>query len=144
MKEKFSKDYPKFQAKIANFVLMQNFTSRYEEYENLFNQMASIAPEDMKEYIQKSPTFLVARNKSLALMERIVELHRSLKEIFELSELELGIKYNYNLDKIDKEIADILKESAFLLHKYEEVSQEGRRAIELANNPFSSQTLQGI
>jgi hypothetical protein len=141
MKDKFATDYVKFQAKIANFVLSQNFTARCEEYENLFNQMSSISPDDMKEYVQKSPAFLTARNKSLSIMEKIVEVHRSLKELFELSENELGLKYSYNLDKVDKEIADRLKEAAFLLHKYEEASKEGRKAIEIADNPFLAQAL---
>lgn len=141
MKEKFSEDYVKFQVKIANFVLSQNFTARCEEYENLFNQMASISPDDMKEYIQKSPAFLVARNKSLALMEKIVEVHHSLKELFELNENELGIKYGYNLQMVDKEVAKMLQHASFLLHKYEEASQEGRKAIEIADNPFLSQAL---
>jgi len=141
MKEQFSNDYPKFQAKIANFVLSQNFTARCEEYENLFNQMSSISPDDMKEYAQKSPAFLDARNKSLAYMEKIVEIHRSLQELFEYNENELGLKYNYNLTKVDKEIAEKLKEAAYYLHKYEEASEEGRKAIEIADNPFLSQAL---
>ncbi len=141
MKEEFSQDYIKFQAKIANFVLTQNFESRYEEYENLFNQMASISPDDMKDYIQKSPDFLDARNKSLSIMEKIVAMHRSLKELFELSENELGVKYDYDLKKVDEEIASKLKEAAYLLHKFEQVSQQGRDAIEKANNPFLAQAL---
>ncbi len=141
MQEQFSQDYIKFQAKIANFVRTQNFESRCEEYENLFNQMASISPDDMKEYIQKSPDFLDARNKSLSIMEKIVAIHRSLKELFELSENKLGVKYNYNLEKVDEEIASKLKEAAYLLHKFEQVSQQGRDAIEKANNPFLAQAL---
>ncbi|MBU1659586.1 hypothetical protein KKG72_11150 [bacterium] len=141
MKEQFSKDYVKFQLKTANFIMSQNFAARCEEYENLFNQMASISPDDMKEYIQKSPTFLHARNKSLSLMEKIVSLHHSLKEIFELKEDELGLKYNYNLEKADKEIASKLHEAAYLLHEFEKVSKEGRKAIEIADSPFLSQAL---
>jgi len=141
MKEKFSQDYAKFQVKIANFVLSQNFTQRCEEYENLFNQMASISPDDMKEYIQKSPAFLDARNKSLSMMEKIVEIHRSLKELFELNENELGLKYSYNLNKVDEEIAQKLKEAAYLIHQFEKISEEGRKAIEIADNPFLSQAL---
>lgn len=141
MQEQFSKDYVKFQVKIANFVLTQNFTARCEEYENLFNQMASISPDDMKQYIQKSPDFLVARNKSLSIMEKIVSLHKSLKEIFELNENQLGLRYQYNLEEVDKEIAEKLKEAAYLLHQFEKVSEDGRKAIEIADNPFLSQVL---
>ena len=141
MEEQFSKDYAKFQVKIANFVLTQNFTARCEEYENLFNQMASISPDDMKEYVQKSPAFLDARNKSLSLMERIVDIHRSLKEIFELNENELGLKYQYDLEKVDKEIAKKLQEAAYCLNEFETESKKGREAIEIADNPFFSQAL---
>ncbi|WP_373004701.1 hypothetical protein [Sulfurimonas sp.] len=139
MKEQFSLDYAKFQVKMANFVLSQNFTARCEEYEKLFNQMSSVSPDDMKEYVQKSPAFLNARNRSISLMERIVEIHRSLKELFELSENELGLKYNYDLEKADKEIAEKLKEAAYLLHEYEKASKNGRKAIEKADNPFLAQ-----
>lgn len=141
MKEEFSKNYIKFQAKTANFILTQNFAQRCEEYENLFNQMASIAPDDMKEYIQKSPAFLHARNKSLSLMERIVAIHRSLKELFELSKDALGVKFGYDLAKVDEEIAKMLKEVSYLLHEYEKASHLGREAIKKADNPFLSQAL---
>lgn len=139
MKEKFSQEYPRFQAKIANFVLAQNFTQRCEEYEELFEQMSSISPDDMKEYVQKSPIFLKARNQSLSMMERIVEIHRSLKEIFELGEDELGAKYSYNLLEVDKDIAKMLQEAAYLLKEFERVSQAGRDAIKKADDPFLSQ-----
>jgi hypothetical protein len=141
MKKQFSSEYVKFQLKIANFILTQNFTARCNEYEILFNQMSSISPDDMKEYVQKSPSFLTARNKSLSLMEKIVQLHHFLKELFELSENELGLRYSYNLDKVDKIIADKLKEAAYLIHKFEIASEEGRRAIEVVNNPFLAQAL---
>jgi len=141
MKEKYSNEYPKFQAKIANFVLSQNFTARLEEYEELFNQMSSISPDDMRMYAQKSPAFLDARNKSLSLMEQILTLHRELKTLFELNEHELGLRYNYSLETIDKEIADKLKRSAYLLHQYTTVSEAGRKAIEIADNPFLAQAL---
>ena len=137
----FLQDYPKFQLKIANFVLTQNFTARSEEYENLFNQMASISPDDMKEYIQKSPKFLDARNKSLATMERIVAIHKELGALFELSQDELGQKFNYDLSQVDALIAERLKESGYLLHVYTQASEAGRKAIESVNNPFLAQAL---
>ncbi|MDD2904830.1 MAG: hypothetical protein WBK95_07285 [Sulfurimonas sp.] len=141
MKEKFSNEYPKFQAKIANFVLSQNFTARCEEYDELFNQMSSIAPDDMRVYAQKSPAFLDARNKSLSIMEQIVSIHRDLKNLFELNEDALGIAYNYDLEAVDKHIAEKLKQSAYLLHQYALVSEAGRKAIEIADNPFLAQAL---
>ncbi len=142
MKEKFSQDYPRFKTKIANFVLTQNFTDRCKEYEEYFEQMSSISPDDMKEYVQKSPTFLKARNKSLSMMENIVDIHRKLKELFELNEDELGLKYSYNLLEVDKEIAKLLQEAAFLLKEFEKVSQIGRDAIKKADDPFLSQVHQ--
>jgi hypothetical protein len=141
MKEKFSNEYPKFQAKIANFVLSQNFTARCEEYDELFNQMSSIAPDDMRIYAQKSPAFLDARNKSLSIMEQIVSIHRDLKSLFELNEEAIGLAYNYDLPAVDKDIAEKLKHSAHLLHQYAIVSEAGRKAIEIADNPFLAQAL---
>lgn len=141
MKEKFLQDYPKFQLKIANFVLTQNFTVRCEEYENLFNQMASVSPDDMKEYIQKSPQFLEARNKSLSSMERIVAIHKELQTLFELSQEQLGARFEYNLEQVDAYIADKLKESGYLLTLYTQASEAGRKAIETLNNPFLAQAL---
>lgn len=141
MKEKFELEYPKFQVKIANFLMTQNFDARCEEYENLFNQMSSIAPDDMKVYVEKSPAFLQARNKSLAYMERIVELHRELKEIFSLDKDTLAKQYNYQLKEVDTLIAKKLQESAYLLKQYEESSEAGRKAIENVNNPFLAQAL---
>ena len=141
MKNKFSSEYPKFQAKIANFVLSNNFTARCEEYEHLFNQMSSISPDDMRTYAQKSPQFLDARNKSLSLMEQILTIHRELQKLFELSEDTLGLEYNYDLSSVDAVIAQKLKLSAYLLHQYEQASEAGRRAIEIADNPFLAQAL---
>ncbi|MDY0121866.1 MAG: hypothetical protein RBR54_07965 [Sulfurimonas sp.] len=141
MKEKFAQEYPKFQVKIANFLMTQNFDARCEEYENLFNQMSSIAPDDMKVYVEKSPAFLEARNKSLAYMERIVELHRELKALFSLSQEALGEKYDYDLKEVDTLIAKKLQESAYFLKQYELSSEAGRKAIEVVNNPFLAQAL---
>lgn len=141
MKEKFTQEYPKFQVKIANFLMTHNFDARCEEYENLFNQMASIAPDDMKMYVEKSPAFLDARNKSLAYMERIVELHRELQAIFSLQEEALGERYNYDLKEVDTLIAKKLQESAYFLGQYELASEAGRKAIEVVNNPFLAQAL---
>ena len=141
MKEKFAQEYPKFQVKIANFLMTHNFDARCEEYENLFSQISSVAPDDMKIYVEKSPAFLEARNKSLAYMERIVELHRELKTIFSLSEDALGEMYNYDLKELDALIAQKLQESAYFLKQYEDSSEAGRKAIEVVNNPFLAQAL---
>jgi hypothetical protein len=141
MKEQFLEDFPKFQVKIHNFVRDTNFAAKTQEYTELFDQMASVSPDDMKAYIQKSPTFLNARNKSLALMEQIVSLHRGLEELFRMDAETLGKKYDYDLAKVDRRIAQELKEAARLLHQFDLVSEEGRRAIEQVDSPFFSQAL---
>jgi hypothetical protein len=140
-KAQFLEDFPKFQVKIHNFVRDTNFAAKTEEYTELFNQMASVSPDDMKEYIQKSPAFLNARNKSLALMERIVALHRGLEELFRMDAETLGKEYGYDLAKVDRRIAQELKEAATLLHQFDRVSEEGRKAIEQVDSPFFSQAL---
>lgn len=139
IKEKFSEEFPKFQAKIHNFILQNDFAGKTAEYTDLFNQMASVAPDDMKEYIQKSPTFLKARNESLALMERVVSLHKGLEELFKLDEEGLAKSCNYDLNSVDERIAKDLKESANLLHRFNIVAEAGRAAIKKSDDPFLSQ-----
>lgn len=141
MNTQFSKDFPKFKAKIHNFVVAQNFAGKVEYYDRLFNEMASISPDDMKEYVQQSPSFLPLRNKSLQLMERITDLHNGLDALFKMEEDELGKTYDYDLQKIDKKIAADLKEAANLIHQFETVSEQGRQAMEKVDSPFFSQSL---
>jgi ElaB/YqjD/DUF883 family membrane-anchored ribosome-binding protein len=140
--ENFSEEYKKFQMKIHNFVLQNDFAGKTQQYEELFNQMASVAPDDMKEYIQKSPTFLKARNESLELMERIVALHKGLEKIFKMDEQELAKMCDYDLDQIDERIGKDIKESANLLHRFNIVSEAGRKAIKMSDDPFLSQGMQ--
>lgn len=137
--EKFSEDFKKFQMKIHNFVLQNNFAGKTQEYEELFNQMASIAPDDMKEYIQKSPTFLKARNESLRLMERIVALHKGLEELFKMDEQQLAKECGHDLNKIDERIGKELKEAANLLHQFNLASEAGRKAMKMIDDPFLAQ-----
>ncbi len=139
MSQEFSKDFEKFQVKIHKFVLETNFASKASEYKESFNKMASVAPDDMKHYIQQSPDFLQARNESLSLMEKIVELHMQLEDIFKMDESALYIKSKGDLASIDKEIALHVKESARLIHQFEKVSEIGRKAIEKVDNPFFAQ-----
>lgn len=141
MKEQFLEDFPKFQIKIHNFVRDTNFAAKTEEYTELFNQMASVSPDDMKTYIQKSPAFLDARNRSLALMENIVSLHKGLEELFRMDAETLGKKYDYDLAKVDRQIGKELKEAANLLHQFDLIAEEGRKAIEQVDSPFFSQAL---
>lgn len=139
--ELFSQHFEKFQAKIHNFVLQNDFAGKTAEYTDLFNQMASVAPDDMKEYIQKSPIFLKARNESLSLMEKVVAIHKGLEELFKLDEEALAKSCNYDLNSVDERIAKDLKESANLLHKFNIVSEAGRAAIKKSDDPFLSQAM---
>ena len=131
--EKFRADFPKFAAKVQNFVLTTGFKQNCEQYENLFNQMSSIAPDEMKEYIEKSPEFLQARNESLAIMERIVAIHKRLENIFSMNADVLSEIHGFDLAKIDANMGKDIQESARLLHEFEVISERGRSAINKAN-----------
>lgn len=141
MNDTFHTDFPKFKAKIHNFVVSQNFVSKVEYYDRLLHEMASVSPDDMKSYVERSPSFLQLRNESMKLMERIVDLHQSLNEIFKMEEEELGKRYDYNLEHVDQTIAEQLKEAAALIHRFNIVSEKGRQAIEQVDSPFFSQAL---
>ena len=140
-KETFSEDYKKFQVKIHKFVVEQNFADKVKQYTEYFDQMASLSPDDLKEFIQKSPTFLKARNQSMELMERIVATHHGLEEIFKMDEETLGKAYNYDLSKVDEKIAKDLKDAANMIYQFNIVSEQGRKEVEKINNPFLNQVL---
>jgi hypothetical protein len=133
MQAQFMQDFPKFSAKIQNFVLTTGFKKNAEQYEELFNQMSSIAPNDMKAYIEKSPAFLQARNESLAIMEKVVAIHKRLEDMFAMSAEVLGEIHGYDLAKIDTNIGKDIQESAKLIHQFKIVSERGRQAINDAN-----------
>ncbi|MEA3418412.1 MAG: hypothetical protein U9Q90_03350 [Campylobacterota bacterium] len=139
MKTVFAEDYPKFKQKIDGFVNHTKFYDRFEEYTKIFDQMASVSPDDMREFIEKSPLFIKARNESMKLMEEIVSINLGLKEIFELDQASLGKRCNYDLEKIDQKIAGDIKRLAQLLHDYEIASEKGREAIEEAQDTFFEQ-----
>ena len=139
MQEQFSNDFPKFKAKIQNFIAAQHFDTRLQHYNKLFDEMSSVAPDDMREYVEKAPKFLEARNKSLQIMERIVAIHTELDTLFKLDEKALGNAYDFNLKKVDQKIADSLKEAAYMIDQFEVYSEMGRKAIEQADSPFFSQ-----
>lgn len=141
MNRQFSKDFPRFKAKIHDFVVTQDFAGKVKEYDKLFNEMASISPDDMKEYVQNSPSFLPLRNRSLQLMERITDLHNGLDSLFKMDEQTLGKAYDYDLSKVDHKIAKDIKEAANLLHQFETISEQGRQAIEKVDSPFFSQSM---
>lgn len=139
MTKAFEEDFAKFQTKIQHFRQTQMFDQRKAEYENMFNQMASVAPDDMKHYIEKSERFLPLRNRSLALMEHIVRIHNELAELFDMDAETLGKKYDDALETVDQEIGSKLQEAAKMLKEFEYLTEEGRKIIEIADDPFLSQ-----
>ncbi|RLA68679.1 MAG: hypothetical protein DRG24_09855 [Epsilonproteobacteria bacterium] len=141
MNEQFAQDFPKFKAKIQGFIASQHFNERLEHYNKLFDEMASVAPDDMREYVEKAPKFLEARNKSLQIMERIVAIHQELDILFKMDEAILGKTYDYDLAKVDQRVADNLQEAAYMIDQFEVYSEMGRKAIEQADSPFFSQAL---
>ncbi len=139
MSTQFQDDFKKFQIKIHNFVRDTSFQIKTKEYNELFNQMASIAPDDMKEYAERSPEFLKYRNKSLAMMERIVEIHNNLERIFKLDAIALELECKGKLENIDAVIGKEVQEVAQLVHQFHDVSEKGRALIEKLNDPFLAQ-----
>ncbi len=141
MQEEFSSDFPRFKAKIQNFIASQHFNERLKHYNKLFDEMSSVAPDDMRKYVEKAPKFLEARNKSLQIMERIVSIHNELDILFKMDKEILGKTYEYDLAKVDKKIAENLKEAAYMIDQFQVYSEIGRKAIEQADSPFFSQAL---
>jgi hypothetical protein len=141
MKETFTEEFPKFKAKIHNFVVSQNFVAKVEYYDRLLNEMASVSPDDMKTYVERSPSFLQLRNRSIQIMERIVDLHHGLDALFKMEAEELGNAYEWDLSRADKKIAADLQEAARLIHEFSVVSEQGRAAVEQVDSPFFSQAL---
>jgi hypothetical protein len=141
MQKQFHNDFIKFQSKIAQFRQNTHFDARLNEYEELMNQMMSVSPDDMREFAEKSPTFLDARNRSLAAMERILEIHQELNALFKMDESTLAAHCHNDLASVDAQIAKNIQESAMLLKQYEHYSDVGRKALEQLNSPFFSQTL---
>jgi len=135
MHVQFSQAFLKFRAKIQRFIISANFKEKSAEYAKLFNRMASVTPDDMKHYIEKSPAFLNARNKSLACMEHIVVIHKELEALFAMDEI-TGLKYRYDLNGGDELTGKKVKDAANLIHRFGKISKEGRKAIALADDPF--------
>ena len=136
MQKQFQNDFIKFQTKIAQFRKNTNFDARLVEYEELMNQMMSVSPDDMREFAERSPVFLDARNRSLAAMERILQIHQELDAIFKMDENALAAHCSYDLSSVDAHIGKSVQESAALLKSFEHYSEIGREALEALNKPF--------
>jgi len=133
MKTQFTEEYPKYKAKIDKFIEQTSFHQRLEQYTKHLEQMTSIDHDTIKEISEKEPSFLNARNESIRLMEEIIETQKSLKEIFELDEEAIGEFCEYDVKRVNKEIADKIKHATQLLYDFEIVSQLGQKILEKAN-----------
>ena len=105
----------------------------------MLEQIRSALPQQRELYLDKSPDFLQSVDKSLQIMERIVSLHDELDQIFNMSEKELSTFCDHDLKNIEHVIAKGLQEVASLLYQFEKVSQQGRKIIEVLEDPFLSQ-----
>jgi hypothetical protein len=72
-------------------------------------------------------------------MERIVSLHDELDQIFTMDAEELGVFCGYDLKKVENVISKGLQEVANLLYEFEKISRQGRKMIEVLEDPFLSQ-----
>jgi len=135
----FSLAFPLFKEKLQEFIVSSSFESKTQEYRKMLEQIRSALPQQRELYLDKSPDFLQSVDKSLQIMERIVSLHDELDQIFNMSEKELSTFCDHDLKNIEHVIAKGLQEVASLLYQFEKVSQQGRKIIEVLEDPFLSQ-----
>jgi len=105
----------------------------------MLEQIKSALPQQIEAYLQESPDFILTVEKSLSIMERIVSLHDELDQIFNMSEEELGEFCDHDLKKVELVVSKGLQDIAALLYQFETVSQQGRKIIEVLEDPFLSQ-----
>jgi len=105
----------------------------------MLEQIRSSLPQQKERYLHVSPEFLQTTEKSLQAMERIVSLHNELDQIFNMDEEELGMFCDHDLKKVEHVIGKGLQEVATMLYQFEKVSQQGRKIIEVLEDPFLSQ-----
>ena len=139
MNKDFSLAFPLFKEKLQEFIVSSSFESKTQEYRKMLEQIRSALPQQRELYLDKSPDFLQSVDKSLQIMERIVSLHDELDQIFNMSEKELSTFCDHDLKNIEHVIAKGLQEVASLLYQFEKVSQQGRKIIEVLEDPFLSQ-----
>jgi len=135
----FSLAFPLFKEKLQEFIVSSSFESKTQEYRKMLEQIRSALPQQRELYLDKSPDFLQSVDKSLQIMERIVSLHDELDQIFNMSEKELSTFCDYDLKNVELVVSKGLQEVAGLLYQFETVSQQGRKIIEVLEDPFLSQ-----
>ena len=139
MSAEFSLAFPLFKEKLQEFTVSSSFGSKTKEYKRILEQIRSALPQQRELYLQKSPEFLQTVEKSLQAMEKIVSLHDELDQIFNMDEEELGMFCDHDLKKVEHVISKGLQEAANLLYEFEKISRQGRKMIEVLEDPFLSQ-----
>ena len=139
MSSEFSLAFPLFKEKLQEFRTSSSFDSKTKEYENMLEQIRSALPQQRELYLQKSPELLQTVEKSLEAIQKIVSLHNELDQIFNMDEEELGSFCDYDLKKVEHVISKGLQEVANLLYEFEKISRQGRKMIEVLEDPFLSQ-----
>lgn len=139
MSSEFPLAFPLFKEKLQAFIISSSFETKTQEYKTLLEKINSAMPQQREHYLERSPDYLQTVEKSLDAMQRIVSLHDELDQIFNMNEEELGIFCDYDLTKAEHVIGKGLQEVAYLLYEFEKVSRQGRKIIEVLEDPFSSQ-----
>lgn len=139
MSSEFSSAFPLFKEKLQEFIASSSFEAKTEEYKNILETIKSALPKQRERYLHTSADFLQTQEKSLVIMERIVSLHNELDQIFTMDEKALGTFCSYDLAKAEQVIGKGLQEVANLLYEFESISRQGRKIIEVLEDPFLSQ-----
>ena len=139
MSSEFSQNFPLFKEKLQDFIVSSSFDSKTQEYKIILEAIRSAFPQQREHYLHTSPDFLQTVEKSLFTMKRIVSLHDELDQIFKMDEETLGTFCDYDLAKAEQVIGKGLQEVANLLYEFENISRQGRKIIEVLEDPFLSQ-----
>ncbi len=126
----FHDEYVQYKEKIQDFLVANNFETKHKEYQALFYEMNTLSDQELDIYAEQSPLFLEARKLSLRIIERIVEIHDELQEIFNLDEEKTAQRCKDELLDLDRYIAASLQESAALLEEFNEAREAGRIALD--------------
>ncbi len=139
MSSAFRLGFPLFKEKLQEFITSSSFETKTQEYKTMLEKIRSAAPQQKERYLHTSADYLQTVEKGILIMERIVSLHDELEKIFKMNEEELGVFCDHDLTKAEKVIGQGLQEAAALLYQFETVSQQGKKIIEVFEDPFLSQ-----
>ncbi len=139
MSSGFCLEYSLFKEKLQKFISSSSFENKTHEYRLILEKIRSALPQQREAYLQTSPDFIATVEKSLTIMQRIVSLHDELDQIFKMDENELGAFCDHDLKKVELIVSKGLEEVAELLYQFEKISQQGRKIIEVLEDPFLSQ-----